>query len=138
VGHRDDDAANRRCWSLRTWPNEAANSTAYSETRLVLEELATTANRELVFSISVGAPKDTQDPAKELEPSIAGSASRFAKAVSRLLDDDFLARQADQYAKEFNKALESDEWIARFPGRLVLAGFVSAHVPGVSYENSRI
>jgi hypothetical protein len=105
--------------------------------RLVLQELVTSANRELVSSIDVGAPRDASDPAKELLPSIEGSASRVAEAAQRLLEDEYLAEQAKSYAEDFEEALASRAWVDRFPGRLVLAAFVSTHVPGVSYENFR-
>jgi hypothetical protein len=105
--------------------------------RLVLQELVTGANRQLVSSIRVGAPRDSSDPATDLVPSIEGSAGRVAEVVTQLLEDDYLAQQADSYARDFEKALKSGDWIERFPGRLVLREFVSTNVPGVSYENFR-
>jgi hypothetical protein len=105
--------------------------------RLVLQELEKTANRQLVSAIDVGAPRNAEDPAAELRPSIEGSARRLTEAAARLLDGDYLDTAAESVTAELNGALESGDWLRRFPGRAVLTGFVATHVPGVSYENFR-
>jgi putative AbiEii toxin of type IV toxin-antitoxin system len=105
--------------------------------RLVLEELQAETNQELISAINIGAPRDSTDPARDLKPSIQGSADRLSDAISRLLDDDHLASRARAFEEELEEALASGNWISRFPGRLILSRFVGEHVTGVSYEHFR-
>jgi energy-coupling factor transporter ATP-binding protein EcfA2 len=105
--------------------------------RLVLEELQADVNHALIASIKVGANRDSTEPAQDLRPSIEGSATRVNEVVSKTLADGYLTAHARAYEEEFGRALESDEWISRFPGRLVFALFTSRHVDGVSYEQFR-
>jgi hypothetical protein len=116
---------------------ELTESARFIVNRLVLEELVTEANRALVSAVGVGAKRDSLDPATDLRPSIEGSVTRFNESADQLLADDHLKERADHFRAELTDALGSDEWMSRFPGRLVLSRFVERHVPGVSYENFR-
>ena len=57
--------------------------------------------------------------------------------AERLLGEGFLSERALAYEEELLSALQTDTWVSRFPGRLVLARFVGSHVGGVNYEGFR-
>ena len=105
--------------------------------RLVLERLQAEANRRLVSKISIGAAPDSADPIQDLRPSIEGSLSRFTEATEELLEENTLAEIEESFRAELHEALDSEEWVRVFPGRLILSRFVSAHVQGVDYEAFR-
>lgn len=113
------------------WLREAA---AELVPRLVLERLQSEVNQRLIGCLEISANPSTQEPARDLIPSIQGSRDRFAAAADLLLDSEELQELEASFRTELETALSSeDDWLRVFPGRLMLASF-STHVSGVSYE----
>lgn len=116
---------------VRTWLHQAAMDLV---PRLVLERLQSEVNTRLIGCLEVSANPSTQEPARDLIPSIEGSRDRFANEAELLLASDELGDLEATFRTELENALSSDDdWMRVFPGRLILSAFVS-HVPGVSYE----
>jgi hypothetical protein len=105
--------------------------------RLVLERLQSETNDRLVRNLEIGAPRDTDEPASDLLPSIEGSLERITETARELLDPETLAELETAYRAELEQSLETDEWLEVFPGRLILALFVDEHLTGVNYEAFR-
>jgi hypothetical protein len=87
--------------------------------RMVLNLLQGEINDQLVQQISLGAPPNTTDPAKDLWPSLQGSLERVATTAAALTRD-VLHERADVHRARLRASLESDDWLAEFPGRLIL------------------
>jgi hypothetical protein len=102
--------------------------------RLVLERLQDEIDVGLVRQIRVGASPDTAHPTLDLKPSITGSLARLTEAGERYVSDEWLRGAEASYRATLQKALESENWLAEFPGRRILSGFVQRHIPGASYE----
>jgi AAA domain, putative AbiEii toxin, Type IV TA system len=105
--------------------------------RLVLDQLQEDANRRLIAAIAVRASPDTPSPAEDLIPSIEGSLDRFKAIAREFIDTDVLAKAANEAQRTLEESLTTDEWLAAFPGRLLLSTFVNAHMSGVNYEAFR-
>ncbi len=105
--------------------------------RIVLQQLQRVVNHRLVGAIAVGAPPDTTMPARDLLASITSSATRFSKAVNDLTEGRTLEEIEQDFVDRLELALKTGDWRTEFPGRLVLARFVSKRIPGVSYSAFR-
>lgn len=114
-----------------------ADSATEVVNRIVLHELTIHANDEMIMAISVGAKRDSTNPVADLRPSIEGSAERVEKAAEELLKSGHLEGVAKKITDELQASLSTDEWMSRFPGRVILRAFVTKHVPGVNYESFR-
>jgi hypothetical protein len=116
---------------VRNWLHQAATALV---PRLVLERLQSEVNTRLIGCLEVSASPSTQEPARDLVPSIEGSRDRFATEANLLLDSDELGDLEAAFRTELENALLSDDdWMRVFPGRLILSAFVS-HVSGISHE----
>ena len=103
--------------------------------RLILEEVQAQINESLVNSIAIGASPTTTDVAKDLLPSIQGSLDRVAERGSEI-SEEFIRGRVDTLRIELENDLESEEWLKRFPGRLILSHF-AGHSLNVPYETFR-
>lgn len=103
--------------------------------RLVLEEIQSEVNDRLVAAIEVGAPPTSVDIPKDILPSIEGSVQRIA-AKGEEYSRESLEGRVTALREELEHYLESDGWMKRFPGRLILRRFVSEHVSS-DYETFR-
>jgi hypothetical protein len=101
---------------------------------LVLQRLRKTVNDKIVRSISIGGDP-AAEPVTGLLPSISASLTRVDEARMEVTDEKWLRERADEYRTEMQKTLDDGTWLAEFPGRPVLGGFVQQHLNGkVSYE----
>jgi hypothetical protein len=105
-------------------------------TSLTLERVQADINEEMIGAIEIRGPRDTDDVAKSIRPSIEASTERVAR-ISASFSEDELNRRVDEVRVQLVDALESDEWLAIFPGRRILRRFVSTHLAGVAYEPFR-
>jgi hypothetical protein len=108
--------------SLRDCAHELVDS-------LVLERLQAEVNGELIGAIEIKGPPDTTAPAKDLLPSVNGSVERVSNIGSGLTLDN-LSQRAEVHRAVLQDALESAEWLKRFPGRRVLRRFAGKHLSG--------
>jgi hypothetical protein len=100
---------------------------------LVLERLQAEVNESLITAIAVNASPNTQDPARDLLPSIDGSLKRLNE-IGLKYSEAFLRARQDQIRSTLQVALTNGEWRREFPGRPILRRFVGQYVRGVSYE----
>jgi hypothetical protein len=103
--------------------------------RLVLEEIQTEVNDELIAAINVGAPPTSADIPKDILPSIEGSVQRIAARSSKYSQEN-LEERVISLRDELGHYLESDGWMKRFPGRLILKRFAGEHLNS-DYETFR-
>jgi AAA domain, putative AbiEii toxin, Type IV TA system/Protein of unknown function (DUF4435) len=103
--------------------------------RLVLEKLRSEINSELVTAIDLGAPQSAEDIAAALRPSIDSSLTRLRERGSEFSAEKLEGRVSEIRAT-LKADLEGEEWLKRFPGRLVLKRFVARQVD-VDYESFR-
>lgn len=101
--------------------------------RLVLQEVQTAINDQLRQALKVGAPPDSSSLAADLRPSIEASAKRIQEIAAELslatLEQKVIDARGDLEA-----ALQTDEWLQRFPGRLILHRYADKYVGKVKYE----
>jgi hypothetical protein len=57
--------------------------------------------------------------------------------VIRSSTEQTLAKRSAAAREELATALETDEWLKSFPGRLILRRFVGEHLSGIAYEPFR-
>jgi hypothetical protein len=103
---------------------------------LVLERLQEEVNESFVNTIAIKASPDTQNPARDLLPSISGSLKRL-EGLKEKYSDSFLNARESEIRSLLETSLLNGEWRREFPGRLILKRFVGRHVQGVSYEAFR-
>lgn len=104
--------------------------------RLTLERVRAEVNERIIGAISLGAAPDVKDLANSLRPSIEGSIERV-RAVGAEYSVEALETRVAQARREFQAALDGDEWLKIVPGRLILKAFVRSHLGGVAYEPFR-
>lgn len=105
--------------------------------RVVLQRLQAEVNDKLIRCIDIGADPYTSTPAEDLLPSIDGSLTRFTLAAGECMATSWLKDREAVILQELAEALSTDEWMAVFPGRSVLAAYVGRQVTGVNYEAFR-
>jgi ABC-type dipeptide/oligopeptide/nickel transport system ATPase subunit len=103
--------------------------------RLVLEEIRSEVNNELVQAIDVGAPRTSTDIPADILPSIEGSVQRIIAQGEEYSHESLKGRVA-ALREELEGYLESDGWLNRFPGRAILRRFVGEHL-SADYETFR-
>jgi AAA domain, putative AbiEii toxin, Type IV TA system len=96
--------------------------------RLVLQEIQSEINDELVSSIRVRAAPDSEDIPADLLPSVESSLKRIEEHGAVYTAEYFQNRVAELRA-EFQADLASDAWLQRFPGREILKRFAAVHLP---------
>lgn len=114
----DDEVLN----ALRHCASELVDS-------LVLERLQAEVNDMLISELKISGPPDTKAPARDLLPSIQGSVERISN-VGASLTLDKLLQKAEVHRTVLQEALESEEWLKEFPGRLVLRRFAGKYLSG--------
>jgi hypothetical protein len=103
---------------------------------LTLERVQADINEEIIQAIEIKGPRDTNDVAKSIRPSIEASAQRVSKLSGSYTEED-LNRRAEDVRRDLLAALDDGEWVAAFPGRRILRLFVNTHLKGVAYEPFR-
>jgi hypothetical protein len=103
--------------------------------KLVLQEIQSEANKQLVDAINVGASPDSNDIPADLRPSIEGSIKRVEERGA-LYSRAELEKRVEQLRSEFKEDLSGDVWMSRFPGRDVLKRFASTNL-ACGYETFR-
>jgi hypothetical protein len=103
--------------------------------RLVLEEIRSEVNDELVQAIEVGAAPTSTDIPADILPSIEGSVQRIVVKGEEYSHESLEGRVA-ALREELEGYLESDGWLNRFPGRAILRRFVGEHL-SADYETFR-
>ena len=96
--------------------------------QLVFQELQREVNAMLVKAVGIGGDPRSGNPVAALSPSIKATGGRIGGVLDELTEIR-LEEMAAKHRVVFEDALTSDEWMKAFPGRSILARFVSSHVP---------
>jgi predicted ATPase len=103
---------------------------------LVLERVQGIVNDDIIGAIAVGGPPDATDVATALHPSIEGSLRRVAECGATYTIEK-LHETVEELRQGIESALDTDRWLAEFPGRRILSRFADRHAGGVGYEPFR-
>jgi hypothetical protein len=117
--------------------NELKECAERTMNTLITHRLRGYVNKVVVNSINLGSAPSPPDAAMALFEALGRSRQRIEHVCNSQFSSEMLSKLQQQFAREYQVALEDGSWIRKFRGRDVLSQFAGRFVRGMSYEYFR-